>query len=59
MENISKRNNDYTMTRWDPYCADDLKLSTRRNIKIFNNEIKTGARTVKRIDVGIRVTSIW
>ena len=41
MENISTRNNNYTMTRWDPYCADDLKLPTRRNNKIFNNENKT------------------
>ena len=42
MVNISTRNNNYTrMTRWDPYCADDLKLPARRNIKIFKNENKT------------------
>ena len=29
------------MTRWDPYCADDLKRQPRRNIKSFKNENKT------------------
>ena len=48
--------NNYTMTK----CEDDLKLPAKRNIKIFNNEKRLpGARAAKRIDVGIRVTSIW